>query len=249
MTEEILNRLEQIERTYQVKIVYACESGSRAWGFESNDSDYDVRFIYVHHEDWYLSTFPKRDVIEEPINDLLDISGWELRKALLLSYKSNPALLEWMYSPTVYIEQEEFQIFRECALKSFKSIAAYHHYLSMVRSNINQIREVNVRLKKYMYTLRPLLCAKWVIEKESQPPTVFEDLLEYYLPNGEIRNEINELLHLKKDTNEVKTVRQNQILNQYIFTEFDEMVNAVPNIYERVEQDYDAVLRQLVRSA
>lgn len=154
-----------------------------------------------------------------------------------------------MYSPIHYIEREEFQVFRECALKSFKPIAAYYHYLSMIRSNMNEIRKENVRLKKYMYTLRPLLCAKWVIEKESQPSTVFEDLLDYYLSNGEVRNEINELLRIKKETSEVKTVRQNQILNNYIFTEFDEMMNAVPNIYDRVEQDYDAVLRQLVRSA
>ena len=106
MKEEILRRLDQIEREDDVRIVYACESGSRAWGFESTDSDWDVRFIYVHPRDWYLSidVGEKRDVIERPINDELDISGWDLRKALKLLRKSNPPLLEWLSSPIVYKE-------------------------------------------------------------------------------------------------------------------------------------------------
>ena len=90
--EEILKRLDQIEHEENVSIVYACESGSRAWGFESTDSDWDVRFIYVDQQDWYLSidVEEKRDVIERPINDELEISGWDLRKALKFLRKSNP---------------------------------------------------------------------------------------------------------------------------------------------------------------
>lgn len=107
MYAEILARLEQIEKDEDVTIFYACESGSRAWGFPSADSDYDVRFIYVRPRDWYLSidVEEKRDVIERPINDALDISGWDLRKALKLLRKSNPPLLEWLSSPIVYKEQ------------------------------------------------------------------------------------------------------------------------------------------------
>jgi len=84
--EEILKRLDQIEREENVRIFYACESGSRAWGFESTDSDWDVLFIYVHPRDWYLSidVEDKRNVIERSINDELDISGWDLRKGLKL---------------------------------------------------------------------------------------------------------------------------------------------------------------------
>lgn len=94
MREEILKRLTDIEGEEDVKIFYACESGSRAWGFPSADSDYDVRFLYRHPEEWYLSVDleEKRDVIERPINDDLDISGWDLRKALKLLRKSNPPL-------------------------------------------------------------------------------------------------------------------------------------------------------------
>ena len=100
--------LRRIEQAYDVRVLYACESGSRAWGFASQDSDYDVRFIYVHSRDWYLSIEDRRDVIEEPISDSLDISGWELRKTLRLLRKSNPPLLEWLKSPVVYAWDEEF---------------------------------------------------------------------------------------------------------------------------------------------
>lgn len=109
MKEEILKAIQQIEIDYEVKVLFACESGSRAWGFPSKDSDYDVRFIYVHKPEYYLSIDPvgvgkKRDVIELPINNLLDVTGWELTKALKLFRKSNPPLLEWLRSGIVYYQ-------------------------------------------------------------------------------------------------------------------------------------------------
>jgi predicted nucleotidyltransferase len=248
MKTKILKKLEEIESTYDVKIIYACESGSRAWGFESTDSDYDVRFVYVHPEDWYLSAFPKRDVIEEPINDLLDFSGWELRKALQLAYKSNPALMEWIHSPVVYKQRPEYTLFRETVLASFKPIAAYYHYLSMVKSNVREIERENVKLKKYMYSLRPLLCEKWVIEKQTQPPILFNELLDLYHPNGNVRQEINNLLEQKRTSGESKTVPQNQLLNDYITEQLDQMEDSVPTTTEKTNIDYDFVLRQIVRS-
>jgi len=102
MTKIIQKKLLQIEKEHSVKILYAVESGSRAWGFESTDSDYDVRFIYANPKNWYLNILPKRDVIEYPINDEFDYSGWDLRKALFLLNKSNPVLFEWLKSPIVY---------------------------------------------------------------------------------------------------------------------------------------------------
>ncbi|MBS4161445.1 nucleotidyltransferase domain-containing protein, partial [Klebsiella pneumoniae] len=102
MNQRINEELANIENMNHVKILFAVESGSRAWGFPSQDSDYDVRFIYVHQKDWYLSIDEKRDVIERPIHESLDISGWELTKALRLFRKSNPPLLEWLSSEMVY---------------------------------------------------------------------------------------------------------------------------------------------------
>ena len=104
---EILSRLSSIESAQDVKILYACESGSRAWGFASPDSDYDVRFVYVHKRDWYLSfdVERQRDVIECSIEDDIDCSGWDLRKALQLFARTNGALLEWLNSPIRYLER------------------------------------------------------------------------------------------------------------------------------------------------
>jgi uncharacterized protein len=99
---DILDRLLAIEAEHGVRALYACESGSRGWGFASPDSDYDVRFIYVHPLPWYLRVSAQRDVIEVPISDELDINGWELRKALSLLKKGNATLIEWLDSPVVY---------------------------------------------------------------------------------------------------------------------------------------------------
>src|SRR4051794_14574214 len=102
VSQRVSAALLAVEHEKDVRVLYACESGSRAWGFASRDSDYDVPFLYVHERDWYLSVDDRRDVLEYPLRDELDVSGWELRKALRLLRKSNPPLLEWLNSPMVY---------------------------------------------------------------------------------------------------------------------------------------------------
>ena len=106
MNDLVVQKLHEIEQTEQIKILLAVESGSRAWGFDSPDSDYDVRFIYVRPRNEYLKLNKNRDVIELPINDLLDINGWDLDKTLTLLYKSNPTLFEWFSSPIVYLDTD-----------------------------------------------------------------------------------------------------------------------------------------------
>ena len=113
MRKQILKKLAEIEMEHDVRIIYACESGSRAWGVPSKDSDYDVRFIYAHPRDYYLSISPLRDVIELPIDPVFDINGWDIRKALSLLRKSNIRLLEWLQSPIVYVQSDEpFELFK-----------------------------------------------------------------------------------------------------------------------------------------
>ncbi|MCA9438875.1 MAG: nucleotidyltransferase domain-containing protein, partial [Candidatus Omnitrophica bacterium] len=138
---EILSQLERIEDDRSVSILYACESGSRAWGFESRDSDYDVRFIYIRPRDWYLSVDleKKRDVIELPIDDQLDINGWDARKALKLFRKSNPPLLEWLGSPIVYAEPFKFaSTLREISKTHNAPTGCAYHYLHMARGNYRE---------------------------------------------------------------------------------------------------------------
>ena len=107
METKILQRLKDIESKYDVKVLLAVESGSRAWGFASKDSDYDVRFVYVHRKEWYLTLVEGRDVIEELDSDgVMDFAGWDLKKALLLMGKGNCAFAEWLNSPIIYYKDE-----------------------------------------------------------------------------------------------------------------------------------------------
>lgn len=153
MTEEmkarITTELARIEAEEQVRILYACESGSRAWGFPSRDSDYDVRFIYVRRVDWYLSIYDKRDVIERPISGMLDINGWDLRKALNLFRKSNPPLLEWLRSPIVYKESySTAEGIRRIFPATFSPRSCMYHYLHMARGNYREyLQGEQVRVK------------------------------------------------------------------------------------------------------
>ncbi|TPC98960.1 nucleotidyltransferase domain-containing protein, partial [Escherichia coli] len=159
MRERVSQQLREIERRYDVKVLYACESGSRGWGFASPDSDYDVRFLYVHPLEWYLRVEAPRDVIELPIDDELDVSGWEWRKALGLLKGANPTLIEWLDSPVVYQQDEEtITALKAMVPKWFSPLRARWHYYSMARKNFRgYLQGDEVRLKKYFYVLRPLL--------------------------------------------------------------------------------------------
>ncbi len=203
----ILERLGSIEQTEAVRILYACESGSRAWGFASPDSDYDVRFLYVRPRDWYLSIDleRRRDVIERPIEGVLDINGWDLRKALQLMHKSNPPLFEWLHSPLVYRAQPGF---REAMLALtpayYSPVGCAWHYLHMARGNDREyLHGDRVRLKKYLYVLRPLLAVRWLESGRGVVPMPFRELVETLIPPGELRDAIEHLLRLKQGGEEM----------------------------------------------
>jgi hypothetical protein len=155
--------LARIEAEYAVKVLFACESGSRGWGFASPDSDYDVRFIYANRLDWYLTVLPGRDVIELPISDVYDVSGWDLRKALGLLRNGNATLVESLASPVIYKADPAFlPAIVTAAGQVSRPERAFHHYLHMARKNYREhLRGETVRLKKYLYVLRPLLACIW----------------------------------------------------------------------------------------
>ena len=213
-----MEALKNIELDHNVRILYACESGSRAWGFPSKDSDYDVRFIYLHHQDWYLSIDEKRDVIELPVNNLLDINGWDIRKALKLFRKSNPPLQEWLRSGIVYYQRYSFyDRLKEMSGEVFSPITCLHHYLSMARGNYREYLQGElVKIKKYFYVLRPILACKWIEKYNSIPPLLFEVLLDNLLHEGELKNEINSLLIRKVNGDELNLEQRIYVINQYI---------------------------------
>ena len=163
MRQRIIEELRGIEKKKNVRILLAVESGSRAWGFASPDSDYDVRFIYVRPQNEYLRLDPLRDVIELPIDDLLDVNGWDLYKTLQLLHKSNPTLFEWFLSPIVYLETEFADRFRGIMNTYFSSKRGSYHYLIMAERNYREyLRGDTVKVKKYFYVLRPILACESV---------------------------------------------------------------------------------------
>lgn len=199
-TDLIRSELESIAHRERITILWACESGSRAWGFESTDSDYDVRFIYLRHRDDYLRVSTLRDVIEVPISDDLDISGWDLRKALALLRKSNPPLLEWMQSPIVYFQHPEFRMgFWDLCQRYFCPKSCTYHYLSMAERNRRSYLQLDtIKLKRYFYMLRPILASQWLVKHGSIVPMQFRALLDDVIPKGSIRERIDELLERKR---------------------------------------------------
>ena len=204
-TDAVRARLAELEREYDVRVVYAVESGSRAWGFASRDSDVDARFLYLRQPEWYLSVFPGRDVIEPPIDGLFDVSGWDVRKALGLLYKSNPPLLEWLHSPLVYREDNAVvDLIRSVVPQFYSRRSSFYHYWSMARSTYREeLRGETVKPKKYFYALRPLLCCRWIeAEPEAPPPMEFERLADRFLPSGGTRDALDTLLREKREGSE-----------------------------------------------
>jgi uncharacterized protein len=207
MRAQILDCLHQIQSQHEVKVLFACESGSRGWGFASPDSDYDVRFIYVNRLAWYLTVEPQRDVIEQPISGDLDVNGWDLRKTLQLLRQSNPTLLEWLRSPIVYREEATTATrLRALAEVGFSSVRGYHHYLSMAKKNFREhLLGEQVRYKKYLYVLRPLLAARWIRDGRGAPPMRFAALAQATLNDRVLLDEINRLLEIKMRAGEAAT--------------------------------------------
>lgn len=176
---QIERKIAQIEHDFKVDVILAVESGSRAWGFESPDSDYDVRFIYRHELKWYLNVLPKREVIELPIERVDDYSGWDVRKSLFLMNKSNPVLFEWLKSPIVYKRNHlRVDLLAEAAKCYYSPISSIYHYLHMAKgNNRDYLRGDLVKIKKCFYVLRPLLACSWIKERGESPPVEFETLL------------------------------------------------------------------------
>lgn len=249
MHDRILAELNNIEEEYNVRILYACESGSRAWGFPSKDSDYDVRFIYIHQVEWYLSVFDNRDVIEVPINDTLDINGWDIRKALQLARKSNPSLIEWMQSPIVYKQTTTVpEKLRTLINSDFSPKACLYHYLSMAKANYREYLQGElVRTKKYFYVLRPLLACMWIEQYEHIPPIEFETLYNSLLPEGELKREIDELLKRKIAGEELDSEPRISVINDFIdlnIEHFDNYILSFKGKVPRGEQIFNIVFRE-----
>ena len=239
MREIILERLKEIEKTEDVRILMAVESGSRAWGFASPDSDYDVRFIYARPVEEYLRLNPARDVIEKPIDDILDINGWDINKMLRLLYKSNPTLFEWASSPIVYADNGLKERIAPILPKYFYAKKGLYHYLSMAKSNYREyLKSELVKAKKYFYVIRPLLACKWILDRNLPPPMLFSDLVDSELDPAH-RPEIDMLLDLKMNAPELKLVPKVSSLNAYMDRCIQEIEQKLDQMPDSPQNDWD----------
>lgn len=204
MQKAIFSHLNQVERENNVKVLLAVESGSRAWGFHSAESDWDVRFVYVHRLDWYLRVNEGKDVIEHIYDDDVDLVGWDLRKTLRLFQKSNPALMEWLHSPIIYRADEVFlSRMRGLEPAYFNPIKVMYHYASIyIKHDKRYLQNAAYPLKRFLYYLRGILACRWIEERQSMPPVLFIDLVNGTVKEEAIRQKIQELLALKKASKE-----------------------------------------------
>lgn len=237
--KEIISRIQQklteIEEKGDIKILHCVESGSRSWGFASPDSDFDVRFIYIRKPEFYLKLGKTRDVIEWELNDIYDINGWDIQKALRLLHNSNPTVFEWNHSPIVYRTSENWEKVREIINDYFLSRTGMNHYLSTARHNYKEyIKGDEVKLKKYFYVLRPILACRWIMDRGTPPPMLFSELMNAELDEN-LFDPVNKLLEIKMRTSELGTGKRIDVINEYIEKQFEILKEKLDSM-EREEQ-------------
>ena len=250
MRETILSELTKLDQTNNVQVIYAVESGSRAWGFESPDSDYDVRFIYVRPQDDYLRIDRVRDVIDWQPDPLFDATGWDLPKTLRLMRKSNPSLYEWAASPIVYRSTPTWELLGPMLDRCFSPRAIGMHYLSMARRNREEhLLAPTVKLKKYLYVLRPILACRWLVERGTMPPVRFSDLVEAELPQ-DLKPSVDDLLARKRAANEAKRIEHMPDIDSFIergLADMDGKIRELPKAEDVPWEDLDARFREILQ--
>ncbi len=250
MKKIIIEKLKEIEERENIKILHCVESGSRAWGFASPDSDYDVRFIYVRNNDFYLKLEKTRDVIEWQLDDVLDINGWDLKKALQLLYKSNPTLFEWNSSPIVYKTTKEWENISAIINDYFVKKSGLYHYLSTAKSNYREyLKGETVRYKKYFYVLRPLLACKWILSKGTPPPMLFKTLMDNCLEK-DVLVDVLKLIDLKVNSPEIAEGKRFEKVNDYIdktIIEIEQEIVGLPNTHEQNWDKLNKIFIDLVK--
>lgn len=253
MIEEIKGQLARLEQENDMQILLAVESGSRAWGFASPDSDWDVRYLYIHKQDWYLRIDQYKDSQEEILPNELDLAGWEFRKALGLFRKSNPPMLEWLRSPIVYLERfSAAQQLRELSDKYFNPKSCMYHYLSMAKGNFNEFlrdREL-VKIKKYFYVLRPVLACDWILNNETFPPMEFNKLVDSEVKDPDVRKAIDGLLSRKMAGEELREEPRIEVLNDMLalkISHFSQLVGDIETVDKPRTEILDNLFRGMLR--
>ena len=258
MRNKIIQALEEIERRHDVSILYAIESGSRMWGFASQNSDYDIRFLYASRPDYYISVSRKRDCIEytDKENDL-DFSGWDLKKALGLLYKSNMSLYEWLRSPIIYRDSPHIHKFRTLADNFWDMKSLIYSYIHLARHNYKDYIDgkETIRLKKYLYILRTIAASINAMENSAVPPiTMPELLLVIEKADKKVHSFLTGIIEAKKAGEELSAGNPDGYVNAWIectmqeCSDFAEQMPDIPrditaldrHLYETIKEMYFA---------
>jgi predicted nucleotidyltransferase len=251
MKERINAELRKIEQDHGVTIIYACESGSRAWGFASRNSDYDARFLYARPRDHYLSIHEERDVIEVPIEDDLDLNGWDIKKALRLLRKSNPPLQEWLSSPIVYRDASEATAeLRRLAARAFMQESSCHHYLALAGKSYKKIADKpETGIKPCLYALRAVLCCRWIIKHAAQPPMLITQLLDELVTDTQLRAHIDDIIAIKKQGYESGTMPRSSLLDKYLAESLIQLERKIPKNPAKPEVEaFNRVFRMIIET-
>lgn len=245
--KQIHELLHQLERENNITIIHAVESGSRAWGFPSSDSDYDIRFIYHHPQAWYISAFEKKDHIELEISDDLDAGGWDIGKMLRLMQKGNAAALEWLYSPVVYRSHEQkTQLLKNLSAEVFNPAPVFYHYCALAKKKLSSTA-TRTNAKYFLYALRALLCAKFIVDKAISPPVNFQVLVEEYLPI-DMQIQLKDVLIIKAHGGENDTFEIPKELWVFADNVYQDLSShRIEGNKYRTLNVFDEVLRRIVR--
>ncbi|MBQ9971693.1 MAG: nucleotidyltransferase domain-containing protein [Elusimicrobiaceae bacterium] len=235
MKKSIIKKLEELEKEHHIKIFHAVESGSRAWGFASQDSDYDVRFLYYHRPEWYFSVSKQADnIVKMEEHNLLDFAGWELKKTLLLLIKGNMSLYEWIQSPIVYKQSKEFETLKALAQEFYNPKALLFSYVGLAENNYKAYADrEKPKLKKYLYILRTLAACRWIEQQQTPPPIEMDNLKEVFRKDSLIWDFLNHLIEDKKKGTELGVIDSPALINRWIEEQlayYTNFANSLPDL-------------------
>lgn len=217
--ETITDELERIQSEEGFKILFACEAGSRVWGFSSPNSDFDVRFVYLRPVGDYLRLEERRDVYERVLYDEIDVVGWDLTKFLRLLRGSNPSTIEWLSSHDVYYEDSRFQKVRELLGDCFDPLSSAYHYFGMAKQHdMRYLKNEMLSAKKYLYIIRSILAINWCITRFEPVPMRFDDLKNAMMPKDLLPN-VDRMLASKRSTSETHMTEHDDGLDAWIHEE------------------------------
>lgn len=224
--------LREIEQKYEIRILLAVTSGSRSFGYASEESDWDVRFIYIHKPHWYFSIGQTSDVIEyEDTESGLEVEGYDLKKALTLLTRTNPIESDWLHTKDVFIMDEDFiQQMHKFERMCYNTKSAMYHFYSISVKHNQRYLDVEVTLKRFIYYMRGLLACRWIEQYACHPPIEIDELIDATITDNEtVRLAAHELLALKRQGKKHdKDLVQNG-LAEYIFAMQEYYKDLLPN--------------------